>query len=161
MPTTTIEPALSAPSRISWRLPSPTRNPRTNRSDCLGPAVRTTARSHAAVPTDPGGLHVIKRSAERERRSWRSILRRDPCSYCGDLGGTVEHIVPRYRNGADTIDNLAGACRICNRLRRTRLLLLFLVQHHASRRDVLAEKTVRKPLASRDLRTRGWGPPTI
>jgi 5-methylcytosine-specific restriction endonuclease McrA len=53
------------------------------------------------------------------------ILRDGPaCVWCGrepwraDL--TAEHLLPRARRGRTTDDNLAVACRACNRSRRTK-----------------------------------------
>lgn len=31
---------------------------------------------------------------------WAPVLRRDPCSYCGGPGGTVDHIVPQAAGAA-------------------------------------------------------------
>ena len=57
---------------------------------------------------------------------WASVLERDPCCYCGDPGGTVEHIVPMSAGGGSEPDNLAGACLGCNSAKQAKSLLLFL-----------------------------------
>lgn len=48
--------------------------------------------------------------------SKRMILSRDGyiCSYCGDFGNTVDHIIPRSKGGGSTWGNLTTACRDCN-----------------------------------------------
>lgn len=58
---------------------------------------------------------------------YRDVLRADPCAYCGDAGGTLDHIHPIACGGADTWANLTGACGTCNGAKATRSLLLFLV----------------------------------
>lgn len=47
-----------------------------------------------------------------------SVLDRDghKCAYCGDRAGTADHIIPRYKGGPDTMDNLVAACTRCNAL---------------------------------------------
>lgn len=50
--------------------------------------------------------------------SYKEIVRRDPCSYCFDSGGTVDHIIPRaFLRGSERghWTNLTGACESCNR----------------------------------------------
>jgi hypothetical protein len=53
------------------------------------------------------------------------VLKRDnfTCKYCGSRGGGLEcdHIVPVSRGGDDHPDNLAAACRGCNRKKRDKL----------------------------------------
>ena len=49
--------------------------------------------------------------------SRRNIMKRDnnTCQYCGrksDL--TLDHVMPRSRNGGDTWENLVTACNVCN-----------------------------------------------
>lgn len=37
------------------------------------------------------------------------------CSYCGnDQHLSIDHLIPRYRGGKDTGDNMVWACRSCN-----------------------------------------------
>jgi hypothetical protein len=62
---------------------------------------------------------------------WDEVLRADPCAYCGQPGGTIDHIVPRSQDGADTHDNLTGACRSCN-ISKSSLSLLFFLLWRAS-----------------------------
>jgi len=48
--------------------------------------------------------------------SKRMILSRDGyiCSYCGEFGNTVDHIIPKSKGGGSTWGNLTTACRDCN-----------------------------------------------
>ncbi len=63
-------------------------------------------------------LHrYIKLPYKRIVLSRRNIMKRDnnTCQYCGrrsDL--TLDHVMPRSRNGADSWENLVTACNICN-----------------------------------------------
>lgn len=50
------------------------------------------------------------------------------CAYCttpltlgpkGDAAFQVDHLHPRYLGGADDLDNLVPACRICNHYKKT------------------------------------------
>lgn len=60
--------------------------------------------------------------SKRRRRSWKSIEGRTPigCEYCGQPDdGSVrfewDHIIPLALGGYDRPDNLAYACKPCNR----------------------------------------------
>jgi 5-methylcytosine-specific restriction endonuclease McrA len=63
-------------------------------------------------------VYLIKRPRPRVRLTRREIFIRDhyTCQYCGlktrDL--TLDHIVPRHRNGRHSWENLVSACRACN-----------------------------------------------
>lgn len=57
---------------------------------------------------------------------FRSILLRDPCTYCGGEANAVDHIVPLSSGGADDWTNLTAACGLCNSRKRTAPLLVFL-----------------------------------
>jgi 5-methylcytosine-specific restriction endonuclease McrA len=56
-----------------------------------------------------------------------ALLMRDPCAYCGGLGGTIDHITPIIDGGTNDDDNLTAACRSCNGRKSDRDLLTFLV----------------------------------
>jgi 5-methylcytosine-specific restriction endonuclease McrA len=53
--------------------------------------------------------------------SRKNILARDgyKCQYCGKQSNalTVDHVVPKFKNGLDTWDNLVAACKNCNQLK--------------------------------------------
>lgn len=55
----------------------------------------------------------------------------DPCSYCGEAGGTVDHIVPIKDDGTNDPENLTAACHSCNCSKNDRPLLHFML----SKRD--------------------------
>jgi 5-methylcytosine-specific restriction endonuclease McrA len=63
-----------------------------------------------------------------EVRGYASILRHDPCSYCGGSAGCADHIEPLASGGEHSSDNLTAACRRCNARKRTRTLLRFLLE---------------------------------
>lgn len=51
----------------------------------------------------------------------RAILQRYPICYdphgwsCRNKSTDVDHVVPRWRGGKDTLDNLKGVCNLCHR----------------------------------------------
>jgi len=51
---------------------------------------------------------------------WMKRMRKQPCHYCGEPGGTVDHVIPRDQGGTATIDNCVPACGLCNTFRRSR-----------------------------------------
>jgi HNH endonuclease len=62
-----------------------------------------------------------------DSESWRDVLRRDPCAYCGALqGGTIDHITALSVGGPNQTENLAGACATCNTRKSKQSLLAFL-----------------------------------
>lgn len=52
----------------------------------------------------------------------RGVLRRDGhrCGYCGKAAGTIDHILPRSRGGADSWENLVACCLRCNNVKGDR-----------------------------------------
>jgi 5-methylcytosine-specific restriction endonuclease McrA len=87
----------------------------------------------------------IARVAERQRiayedeaREFLSVLRSDPCSYCGGPAGHVDHIDPLSRGGDGSVDggdgsvdNLTATCKSCNSSKMTSSLLMFLIRKAA------------------------------
>jgi 5-methylcytosine-specific restriction endonuclease McrA len=59
-------------------------------------------------------------------KAYRAALRNDPCSYCGNRGGHIDHITPRIRRGGDSWTNLTAVCQVCNNGKRDKSLLSFL-----------------------------------
>lgn len=91
---------------------------------------------------------------------YREVLRADPCAYCAGAGGTLDHIHPIAYGGADSWENLTGACQTCNGAKGARLLLRFLATPERpqaavpprSRRALVPEPRIpplRWPLAER------------
>lgn len=61
--------------------------------------------------------HLDELDEKHERRRYRQrIKERDGhrCVYCGEPGGTLDHIQPRAKGGQTTTSNLAVACNGCN-----------------------------------------------
>lgn len=87
-------------------------------------------------------------------RAYARALRRDPCAYCGEEGGTLDHIVPRSGGGARwDWENWTGACERCNR-RKDRGK----DGGHRSVLTVLAGRTQQKSVARRQALLAGLGP---
>lgn len=56
------------------------------------------------------------------------VLLADPCTYCGGVSDTIDHIVPVVRGGANDAENLTGACGYCNSRKATKSLLTHLME---------------------------------
>lgn len=90
-------------------------------------------RLHARHPDKMRAKWTDERGRRRAGRdnptalAYVQILRRDPCSYCGQAGGEVEHMDAIARGGTHAWDNLTSACRSCNARKGTRSLLHFLL----------------------------------
>jgi HNH endonuclease len=63
---------------------------------------------------------------DKQARKYAHVLCGDPCSYCGEQGGTLDHIVPKKSGGTDAWDNLTAACFSCNAQKQAQGLLWFL-----------------------------------
>lgn len=57
---------------------------------------------------------------------WRAVIQADVCAYCNGRGGTMDHIQPQARGGADNASNLTGACVRCNQQKGAMSLLAYL-----------------------------------
>lgn len=68
-----------------------------------------------------------------------AMLRRDPCSYCGAPGGTIDHIVPLSKGGSHHSSNLAASCMTCNNKKKARSLLSFI--HLTGLNGIAIERT--------------------
>jgi hypothetical protein len=76
----------------------------------------------------PRGERLLKSFLARSLPiQWADVLRQDLCAYCGERGGTVDHIHPKSRKGKDVVENLTGACNLCNVRKGRKQLLRFLV----------------------------------
>lgn len=63
---------------------------------------------------------LVKRPFRADRRLTRlEVFNRDryQCQYCGKVTRqlTLDHVIPRYRGGPHTWENLVSACNQCNR----------------------------------------------
>lgn len=69
-------------------------------------------------------IYMIRRPRPQMRLTRREIFVRDRymCQYCGkqtrDL--TIDHVMPRHRNGGHSWENLVSACRLCNHRKANR-----------------------------------------
>lgn len=63
-----------------------------------------------------------------EGREFAAIIINDPCAYCGESGGTVDHIQAVAAGGDGDWLNLTGACASCNSRKRAMPLLHFLLR---------------------------------
>jgi len=63
--------------------------------------------------------YTIRRPPPRVRLCRKEVFRRDDytCQYCGrrTRSLTMDHVVPRHRNGKYEWNNLVSACAACNR----------------------------------------------
>jgi 5-methylcytosine-specific restriction endonuclease McrA len=108
-------------------------------------------RSDAGYPLGPGmppGPR-LRADGQSHREGWMSILRYDPCAYCGKPAvvlphpalerargrlvvgsNTVDHIVPASGSGRYRHDwvNYTAACSSCNVSKNTRPLLKFMLR---------------------------------
>ncbi len=77
-----------------------------------------TPRHFFFLPSVIRMIYMIKRPRPRMRLSRREVFNRDKhtCQYCGkqtrDL--TLDHVMPRHRNGRHEWENLTSACKKCN-----------------------------------------------
>jgi 5-methylcytosine-specific restriction endonuclease McrA len=78
-----------------------------------------TASSVFPSPSVIRMAYMIRRPRPKVKLSKREVFRRDNyvCQYCGQPSPhlTVDHIVPRFRGGQYSWENLVTACPQCNR----------------------------------------------
>lgn len=65
--------------------------------------------------------------ADAKTLDYIQTLRKDPCSYCGKPGGTIDHIIPISKGGKNHWSNLTAACRYCNSRKADKTLIVWLV----------------------------------
>lgn len=95
---------------------------------------REIKRRHKAKmrQEQPERVAVTRRLEMSKRRltgvdvTYGVIVARDPCAYCGDAGGTIDHIMPLAYGGSNDWENLTGACLSCNSRKSDKLLLAWL-----------------------------------
>jgi len=63
-------------------------------------------------------IYLIRRPRPQMRLTRREVFQRDhfTCMYCGEQAHelTLDHVIPRYRGGRHTWENLVSACKRCN-----------------------------------------------
>ena len=91
-----------------------------------GRGVLRSSHAEFEIPSVIKLSYMIKRPRPRISLSKREILRRDnfTCQYCGRKSRqlTIDHVIPRHRNGAHSWENLVAACPPCNRSKGGKLL---------------------------------------
>lgn len=77
-----------------------------------------TPTSGIQIPSVIKLNYMVKRPMHKIKLSRREIFIRDDftCLYCGNVPVdlTIDHVVPRYRGGENSWDNLVTACIPCN-----------------------------------------------
>ena len=72
-----------------------------------------------SVPSVIRLAYMIKRPRPKRRLTRLEVFNRDHyiCQYCGEESRqlTLDHIIPRYRGGEHTWENVVSACIPCNR----------------------------------------------
>ena len=118
--------------------------------------LRDDAGSPLGAGMPSGG--PLRTDGQSHYEAWQSLLRRDPCSYCGAVGaaGTVDHVDPRSRGvrGLGTVHgwvNTVGACARCNGAKRDLGLLVFLYRRRWSTTTTRLRDTARvtRPIVRR------------
>jgi 5-methylcytosine-specific restriction endonuclease McrA len=81
-----------------------------------------TIRSMQAIFELPSVIrldYLVKRPRRKAKMTRYEIFNRDhyTCQYCGKQTRqlTLDHVMPRYRNGQHTWENVVSACAACNR----------------------------------------------
>lgn len=68
------------------------------------------------------------RNLDAETREYLKVIATDPCSYCGGVADTVDHIVALSRGGENHWTNMTAACLSCNSRKHNKSLLVFLLE---------------------------------
>lgn len=119
----------------------------------------------ADLPPETAQVLSNNRFRSQWSKGWREIVRADPCAWCGDAGGFVDHIVPQSRCNAGRRKswmNLTGTCAKCNVQRGDAPMLQWLADPEAAAAAVKATRRREDPrrlLLSRLRRTlvrRAW-----
>lgn len=78
-----------------------------------------SARDSFPVPSVIRLADMIKRPWPERKLTRQEVFNRDHhiCQYCGKETRqlTIDHVIPRYRNGQHTWENVVSACIPCNR----------------------------------------------
>lgn len=89
---------------------------------------------YAAVPFEHGSWDERLAALAKQRTGHSSrlpfpttSLASDPCSYCGGLADTIDHIDPRALGGLNSPENVTAACKSCNSQKHKLPLLHFLL----------------------------------
>lgn len=82
--------------------------------------------SEVVLPTVIRLINFYKLPIRTHRLSKKNIFLRDDytCQYCGEIGSdrslTIDHVIPKSRNGSSKWDNLVASCKRCNTVKGNR-----------------------------------------
>ena len=79
--------------------------------------IRTSTTSYA-IPSVIKLEYIIRRPRTERKLTRIGVFHRDgyACQYCGREGQlTIDHVMPRFRGGKHTWDNVVACCIPCNR----------------------------------------------
>lgn len=83
-----------------------------------------TPRILIAIPSVIRMMYLVRRPILQRRLSRREVFIRDKhaCQYCGRESHTLtlDHIIPRYRGGSHSWENVVSACILCNHRKAAR-----------------------------------------
>jgi 5-methylcytosine-specific restriction endonuclease McrA len=78
-----------------------------------------TANRTFPLPSVIRVIYMVKRPHSERKLTRLEIFNRDKytCQYCGKESKqlTLDHVIPRYRGGVQTWENVVSACASCNR----------------------------------------------
>jgi 5-methylcytosine-specific restriction endonuclease McrA len=77
--------------------------------------------------TDCAICHRLRSLKDAKAIDYGETLLGDPCSYCGAPCQAIDHIDAFANGGPNAWDNLTAACWSCNSRKRTRPLLVFML----------------------------------
>lgn len=69
-----------------------------------------------------------RRPADADASAYATLLRSDPCCYCGGSSGEIDHIEAVSSGGERSWGNLTSACQRCNARKRTTPMVLFMLK---------------------------------
>jgi 5-methylcytosine-specific restriction endonuclease McrA len=80
-----------------------------------------------------------RRTRDSDDKAYWALVQRDPCSYCGRPAGPAQHVDHidglNSDRGLDVWTNYTAACPDCNRRKRDRSALLFMLARVRARDD--------------------------
>jgi len=81
-----------------------------------------STRLRIRMPSIIRMLYYIVRPHKDVPMTKKNVLLRDEhtCQYCGRLGDTIDHVLPRSRGGASSWENCVCACSLCNTRKNSR-----------------------------------------
>jgi 5-methylcytosine-specific restriction endonuclease McrA len=83
---------------------------------------RENARKKAKGYLDIRRGRIKQNAKQISTKEWLKLSTKD-CTYCGQPGGEVDHIIPLARGGSHSIGNLTSSCRKCNSSKGMKLLI--------------------------------------